>query len=299
MNWFYLIDKPLWISSFDIIRVLRKKLNIRRIWHTGTLDPLATWGVILAVWNYTKLISYLEKDKKTYEFTINLDWTTDSFDLAEEISFLDKDLQEKYKKELTKQKILEVLKKHFSWEITQVPPKYSALKIDWKRAYELARAWEDVKMKSRLVTISHIEILDFTYPKLSLTATVSSWTYIRSIASELGEFLWTGWYITELRRTKISNLDISVWQSLDSFDESKTLDLDDLFWDKLFVKIKNALDPLSGGIGLDVLKKIDNWLEVRGDFDYPIWEPLFVTDWENITNIVMFDWKCLIAKKKV
>jgi tRNA pseudouridine55 synthase len=288
MNWFYLIDKPLWISSFDIIRKLRKKLNIRRIWHTWTLDPLATWGVILAVWNYTKLISYLEKDKKTYDFTINLDWTTDSFDLAEEIYFLDKNLQEKYKKELTREKIWEVLKKYFSWEITQIPPKYSALKINWKRAYELARAWEDVKMKSRLVTISHIEILDFTYPKLTLSATVSAWTYIRSIASELGEVLWTGWYITGLRRTKISNLDINIGQSLDSFDESKTLDLDDLFWAKLSISLDDS-----------VLKKINNWLEVIGDFDYPIWESLFVTDWTNITNIVMFDWKCLYAKKKV
>lgn len=288
MNWFYLIDKPLWISSFDIIRKLRKKLNIRRIWHTWTLDPLATWGVILAVWNYTKLISYLEKDRKTYDFTINLDWTTDSFDLAEEIYFLDKNLQEKYKKELTREKIWEVLKKYFSWEITQIPPKYSALKINWKRAYELARAWEDVKMKSRLVTISHIEILDFTYPKLTLSATVSAWTYIRSIASELGEVLWTGWYITGLRRTKISNLDINIGQSLDSFDESKTLDLDDLFWAKLSISLDDS-----------VLKKINNWLEVIGDFDYPIWESLFVTDWTNITNIVMFDWKCLYAKKKV
>ena len=103
MNNFYLIDKPLEYSSFDIIRVLRKKLNIRKMWHTWTLDPLATGGLLIATWNYTKLIPYFEKDKKTYEFTINLDGVTESFDLAEKIHFLDKKLQEKYKKELSKE----------------------------------------------------------------------------------------------------------------------------------------------------------------------------------------------------
>ena len=238
MNRFYLVDKHSWISSFDIIRQLRKKLNIRRIWHTWTLDPLATWGVILAVWNYTKLISYLEKDKKTYEFTINLDWITDSFDLWEEVVFLEDSLQKKYKEELTKEKIESILKQKFFWKISQVPPKYSALKINWRRAYDLARAWEEVEMKSRQVEIFNIEILDFNYPKLILKSEVSAWTYIRSIAADLWEILGTGWYITELRRTAISNLDIILWQSLDSFDESKTLWLDDLFWNKTFISLE-------------------------------------------------------------
>lgn len=288
MNRFYFIDKPLGISSFDIIRVLRKKLNIRKIWHTWTLDPLATWGVILAVWNYTKLISYLEKDKKTYEFTINLDWVTKSFDLAEEVIFLDKDLQNKYKKELKREKIEKLLKQNFSWKINQIPPKYSALKIDWKRAYDLARAWKDIKMKSRQVEIFNIEILNFNYPELTLKAEVSAWTYIRSIASDLWDMLKTGWYITKLRRTKISNLDINLWQNLEFFDESNFLWLDKLFWDRLFINLEN-----------DILKKINNWLKVKGSFDYPLNEDLFVTNWNNITNIVRFDGEYLIVVKKI
>ena len=74
MNRFYLIDKPLNVTSFDVIRILRKKLNIRKMWHTWTLDPLATGGLLIATWNYTKLIPYFDKDTKQYEFDINLDW---------------------------------------------------------------------------------------------------------------------------------------------------------------------------------------------------------------------------------
>jgi tRNA pseudouridine55 synthase len=288
MNKFYLIDKPLGISSFDIIRQLRKKLNTRKIWHTWTLDPLATWGVILAVGGYTKLIPYLEKDKKTYEFTIFLDWVTDSFDLAEEVKFLSEDLQKKYKKEITKKIIENILKERFTWKISQIPPKYSALKIDWKRAYDLARAGKDVKMKSRDVEILSIEILDFNYPELSLKVEVSAWTYVRSIAADLWNILGTGWYIKKLRRTKISNLDIVKAKTLDSFDESKALEEKELFSNKTFI----TLDK-------EVLERINNWLNTRGNFNYPINEDLFVTNWWWITNIVFYDWLNLIPKRKI
>ena len=293
MNKFYLIDKPLEISSFDIIRILRKKLNIRKIWHTWTLDPLASWGVILATWNYTKLIPYLEKDRKQYEFTINLDGVTDSFDLAEKIEYLDEKLQEKFKKEITKEKLEEILKQKFSWIITQVPPKYSALKINGQRAYKLARAGEEVKMKSREITIFNIEIIDYKYPELSLKADVSSWTYIRSIAMDLWDILGTGWYITKLRRTKIGNIDLSNANNLDDFNESKTVDVKELFSHMKFIELNEW-----------IMGKINNWLVVKiGDLelrkDFIIWKDMFVFDWENITNIVEFNWEYLKAKRKI
>lgn len=288
MNKFYLIDKPLGISSFDVIRILRKKLNTSKMWHTGTLDPLATGGLLIAVWNYTKLIPYFEKDKKTYEFTINLDWTTASFDLAEEINYLDSELQKKYKKELTLEKIQEIIDKNFTWKITQIPPKYSALKIDWKRACDLMREWKDVEIKSREVFISDIEILEYTYPSISLKATVSAGTYIRSIASELWEIIWTGWYITKLRRTKIGDLDISFWQDLDNFDKKQSLDIKEIFKNKNFISLDEQ-----------TLKKINNWLVVNEKFDFPVWEDLFVISDNNITNIVYYDWSNLKAKRKI
>lgn len=295
MNKFYLIDKPLGISSFDIIRNLRKKLNIKKIGHTGTLDPLATWGVILATWNYTKLIPYLEKDKKTYEFTISLDWITESFDLAEEIKFLDNNLREKYKKELTVEKIQEILKNHFTWEIIQVPPKYSALKINGQRAYKLARKWEEVEMKSRKITIFNIEIINFNYPELELKAEVSAGTYIRSIAADLWEILWTGWYITKLRRIKIGNLDLSKSIKLENFDleNFETIDIKQLFSHMKFINLDE-----------EILWKINNWLVVKINDeklknDFIIWEDMFVWNWKDITNIIEFDWECLKAKRRI
>lgn len=293
MNKFYLIDKPLEISSFDIIRNLRKSLNTRKIWHTWTLDPLATWGVILAVNSYTKLIPYLEKDKKEYEFTINLDWTTDSFDLAEKIIFLDEKLQEKFQKELTREKISEILKQNFTWKIIQVPPKYSALKINGQRAYKLARAWEEVKMKSREINIFNIEILDFEYPELTLKAEVSAGTYIRSIAMDLGDILATGWYITKLRRTKIGNIDLSSSNTLEEFDENKTVDIKELFSHMKFIELNDW-----------IMWKINNWLVVKiGDLElikqFIVWKDMFVWDWNNITNIVKFDWEYLKAIRKI
>ena len=288
MNRFYLIDKPLDFSSFDVIRILRKKLNTRKMWHTWTLDPLATGGLLIAVWSYTKLIPYFEKDKKTYEFTINLDWTTDSFDLGEEINFLDKSLQEKFKKEITKEKLEKILKENFTWTINQVPPKYSALKIWGRKACDLVREWKDVEMKTRKITILNIEIQDFNYPSLSLKAEVTAWTYIRSIAADLGELLWTGWYITKLRRTKIGELDIDLWQWLDDFDESKNLEIKKLFKNKEFIRLDE-----------DVLVKINHWLKVTWKFDYKLGEDLFVYDDDKVTNIVEYDGSTLIAKRKI
>ena len=289
MNRFYLIDKPLDYSSFDVIRVIRKTLNIRKMWHTGTLDPLATGGLLIATWNYTKLIPYFEKDKKTYEFTVNLDGITESFDLAEEIQYLDKSLQEKFKKELSLEKIQKVLKENFTWTITQIPPKYSALKINGKKACDLVREWKEVEMKTREITVLNIEILDYNYPSLSLKAEVTAWTYIRSIAFDLWYILWTGGYITKLRRIKIGDLDVSLWQGLDEFNENNNLKIYDLFKNKAFIQLDN-----------DTLKKINNGLFVEEKLDYKIWEDLFVYNDENeVTNIVKYDWKFLKAIRKI
>ncbi len=288
MGKFYFIDKPIDISSFDVIRTLRKKLNTKKIGHTGTLDPLATGWLILAVWNYTKLIPYLEKDKKEYEFDVMLDWTTQSYDLGEEVEYISKEQQEKYRKEITLEKIENVLKERFSWEINQVPPKYSALKINWKKAYELAREWKNVEMKARKITIFDIQVLDYDYPKLTLKAFVSAWTYIRSIAADLWELLWTGAYISRLRRTKIWKLDIDDSQKLDDFDETITLDVKKLFSNLSFIEIDD-----------EVLKKINNWLKVFWEFNYEVGKDLLVYKKWFITNILHYDGEKLIAKRKI
>jgi tRNA pseudouridine55 synthase len=289
MNWFYYIDKPLNYSSFDVIRVLKKQLNIKRIGHTWTLDPLATGGLLIAVWNYTKLIPYLEKDKKEYEFIVNFDWETESFDLGTKIEYFEEGIINKFKNEVTKEKIKEVLDEKFTWKIKQIAPKYSAKKINWKRAYSLARAGVDFEIKANNIEIFNIKILDCDFPKLRLKAKVSAWTYIRSIANDLARELWlSGSYISFLRRIYIEWLDVSIAQNLDKFDVKNLLDVKQIFKNKQFINLDE-----------EIQKKIDNWLKIKWIFDYKIWEDLFVYKNWNITNIVEYDGKQLIPKKKI
>ncbi len=288
MNAFYLIDKPIWISSFDIIRKLRKKLSIKKMWHTWTLDPLATGLVLVAVWNYTKLIPYLEKDTKEYEFEIWLDWISESFDLWTEVNYISEKDKEKFKKSITQKNIENILKNNFSWKIRQLPPKYSALKIWWKKAYELARAWENFELKDREVTIHNIKIISFSYPDLVLKAKVSAWTYIRSIAFDLWNLLWCWWYIKTLRRTKIWELGLDLSQELDNFEREKILEEKDIFNKNQFISLSK-----------DILEKINNGLKVKWDFDFPENIDLFLFKDNLITNVVKYDWSYLMPIKKL
>jgi len=288
MKAFYFIDKPIWITSFDVVRQLKKKLKIKKIGHTGTLDPLATWWLILAVWEYTKLIPYLEKDTKEYIFEMMLDWTTASYDLAEEIKFLSKEKQDFFKQNLKKEKIEEILKINFSWTISQLPPKYSALKINWKRACDLLREGKDVELKARNITIFKIEILKYEYPKLELKALVSAGTYVRSITSDLWDLLWTWAYVINLRRTKIWWLDIKYSQKLDDFDSENKLDIKTLFKDKNFIQLD-----------LNTIRRLNDGLQTAIKLDISDSEDLFVFDEKNITNVVAYKKNLLIPKRRI
>lgn len=285
---FFLIDKPEGITSFDILRKLRKKLNTRKMWHTWTLDPLATWLVLVAVWWYTKLIRYLEKENKVYTFTVWLDWETDSFDSETDIRYISDEKKQYYKKELTKQYLEELIQKNFSWKIKQMPPKYSALKVWWKKALNMVRAWEEFSLKEREVTIEYIKVLSFSYPDIEIEAKVTAWTYIRSIANDLWKIIWSGWYIKKLRRIKLWELDLSQSQELDKFDENGFIDVKWLFKKERFIELNE-----------DILKKMNNWMEYRWKLDYIIWEDLFVEFEGNITNIVNYDSEILKPIRKI
>lgn len=276
------------VTSFDVIRILRKKINTSKMWHTWTLDPLATGGLLVAVWNYTKLIPYFEKDSKEYIFSVNFDWVSESFDLWTEVLHISELEQKKAKEFITKEKIEDLLKQNFSGTIMQVPPKYSALKLWGRKALDRIRAWEEFEMKSREATIKEIELLDYSYPTATIRAVVSAWTYIRSIAFDLGKLLWTWWYVTKLRRTKIWLLDISLWQNLEEFDSDKSFDIKELFKNKSFITLP-----------IEVLEKINNWLNVYSNFELEIGVDLFVFDWIQVTNIVEYDWEKLFAKRKI
>lgn len=288
MNKFLLIDKPIWITSFDVLRQLRKIFNTKKLGHTGTLDPLATGLLLVAFWNYTKLIPYFEKAKKTYIFEISLDGTTPSFDKETEILCISKEKQLYFKENITKEQVEKILKNNFLWKISQLPPKYSAIKIGWKKALDMVRKGEEFEVKKREVTINHIDIIDFDYPRLTLEAEVSAWTYVRSIANDLWEIIGCWWYITKLRRTKIENLDLSLSHNIENLKSDDYLDEKYLFDSSKYIKLDEK-----------TLEKINNWLKIKWDFPFQTNIDLFVKNGEFITNIVRYDWEVLSAVRKV
>lgn len=205
---FYLVNKPKGKSSFYALKQFRKILGIKKIGHVGTLDPLASGLLLVATGHSTKLIPLLEGQNKTYVFTMRLDGTTESLDLGTEVMPLNEDILSNAQKTVTKKGIEELIKAKFTGEIEQIPPAYSAIWIDGKRAYDLARKWLEVALKSRKTTIFAIKLLQFSFPEVTLQATVSSGTYIRSIARDIWTELWLGGYITDLQRTELGNLEL-------------------------------------------------------------------------------------------
>ena len=201
------VDKPSGMSSFGAVARVRRLLSEReghkvKVGHTGTLDPFATGLLILLAGKATKKAPELTKLDKVYEATIRLGATSSTGDPEGEITITDK------KPEISREKIIETLAQ-FVGEIEQIPPAFSAIKINGQRAYKLARAGKAVEMPKRKVTIYELELLDYTSPFLKIRTHVSSGTYIRTLAEDIGEALGCGAYTTELRRTKIADYDIA------------------------------------------------------------------------------------------
>jgi tRNA pseudouridine55 synthase len=208
---FYIVDKPLKVSSNLVAKILKRVLDVSKIGFAGTLDPLATGLMIIGTDGSPRLFPFIEHLPKTYRTTIRLDGTTSSFDLEQPIEQVDMD--EGGRNALTKERIEEIFQKHFTGEIMQVPPMYSAVWIDGKRAYDLARKGHDVVIEAKKRTIHKAHIVSYVWPTLIVEMTVSHGTYIRSIARDLGALLWTGWYLERLERISIGhiNLDDLVW----------------------------------------------------------------------------------------
>lgn len=239
------------------------------MWHAWTLDPLASGLLLVATGNYTKLLSSLILQDKVYEFTVALNGTSPSFDLWTEVTYISEEEQEKAKNSVTIDAIDILLKNHFTGKIKQVPPKYSAIKVGWQRAYDKVRGWdEDFELKEKEVSIHNIEVLSFEYPFVTMRAHVSSGTYIRSIARDLGELLWTGWYITYLRRTKISFLDETLAVNLEEVDFSKSLPISTLF-------------PNTISLSTEIISELNFWRSVQiADKNINDSEEIFVlTEW--------------------
>lgn len=280
---FYLINKHSWLTSFWVIHFLRKKFAVKKAGHTWTLDPLATWLLLIATWNSTKLIPYLEKTNKTYIFSFNIDWHSPTWDLEWEIEYIPNDILEEKKKNINIELIENVLKNKFIWKIKQIPPKYSAIKIDWKKAYNLVREWKEFEMKQREIEIFEYKLISYNFPEIIIEMTVSAWTYIRTIAEDIGKELWLNWYITKLHRSKIDFLEENISKNLDDISINDNLDEKFLF-------------PEFSYIELDDLKteKLLNWMEISLP-ELINWKKYFIkNNWKTISLVEIINWKTKI-----
>ena len=235
--YFLNINKPKGITSFDVIRFLRKKLNIKQIGHSGTLDPLASGVMQVGIGSATKLLDYLDSDKK-YIADIKFGYKSDTFDDEGEKTFV---AEPKFNKE-----ILENALKSFMGKTKQVPPKYSAIKINGKKACNLARKNEEIEINPREIEIYYIKLLNFSQDSAQIEVFCKKGTYIRSLANDLGEKLNCGAYLTDLKRTMAGNFNICDSDELeaDKYKQINPLDCLNLSKYELndfeFNKIKNG-----------------------------------------------------------
>ena len=192
------IDKPQGVTSHDVVAAVRGALHMKRVGHAGTLDPLATGVLLLCTGRATKRIEELQQMGKEYVATLKLGATTASYDMEhpENATFPTE--------HITKELIEQTLQR-FVGEIQQIPPAFSACKIDGKRSYRLARRGKEVELKPKTLRIDEIELLDCRMPEITIRVSCGKGTYIRALARDIGEALGSGAYLTALRRTRVGN----------------------------------------------------------------------------------------------
>jgi tRNA pseudouridine55 synthase len=209
-----LIDKPAEMTSFGVVARVRRVLSQAagkkiKVGHTGTLDPFATGLMILVTGKECKNAGHYTKLDKVYEATVRLGQTSTTGDPEGDI--IDVSAAQPTREEVEKVAAM------FIGEITQRPPIYSAIKIDGQRAYKLARDGQMVEIPTRQITVHSLEVLDYNYPEVKIRTHVSSGTYIRSLAEDIGNALGTGAYCIQLRRTRIADWSIDQAQTLSDF----------------------------------------------------------------------------------
>lgn len=236
MNGVLNIYKNKGMSSFDVVRIVRKISGEKKVGHTGTLDPEATGVLPVCLGKGTKIIDYVMNAEKSYSVKFKLGITTTTYDLEGEV------LQKRDWSNLTKEEVVEAIL-GFKGEYSQVPPMYSALKQNGVRLYELARKGIEVEREGRLITIYDINNIDIDLPYVSMDVTCSKGTYIRSLCFDIGEKLNVGATMTDLKRTKTS-----------CFTEEDSINIDDLTLENINDNLISIEEALKGYPKLNVNK---------------------------------------------
>ncbi|HEV7699076.1 MAG TPA: tRNA pseudouridine(55) synthase TruB [Pyrinomonadaceae bacterium] len=223
MDGVLIIDKPAGITSHDVVSRVRRILGTRRVGHTGTLDPFATGVMVVLVGRATRLAQFLDKDDKEYEATIKFGYETDTGDRTGTRS-AEYEMRNSEFAALLDQTDWDPIFDRFRGEIEQLPPMYSAKKIDGKKLYESARKGIDVERKPVRVSISKLDMVDAetAADERRIAVACSAGTYIRTLAQDIGRVLGTGAHLTELRRTRAGRFDLSQSITLDVLAAKET-----------------------------------------------------------------------------
>ncbi len=207
-----LINKPLHWTSFDAVRKIRNLVGVKKVGHAGTLDPLATGLLIICTGRFTKKLNEYMAREKEYTGTFTLGATTPTYDLESKPGNLKaiENIPEDQIKNTTK---------IFTGDIRQVPPAHSAIKLEGKRVYELARKGKEVKLEPRKVFIKEFEVIKIELPIVHFRVVCSTGTYIRSLANDFGEALGCGAYLSSLCRTRIGEFRLEDALTIEEFEE--------------------------------------------------------------------------------
>ena len=211
-------DKPLRWTSFAVVNKIRyhisRKLGVKKIkvGHAGTLDPLATGVMIICTGKATKRIEEFQYHTKEYIATLQLGATTPSYDLEKEIDAT-------YPTEHITREMVEEVLQQFKGTIEQIPPAFSACKVDGKRAYDLARKGDEVELKPKTLVIDKIELLECNLPEIKIRVVCSKGTYIRALARDIGEALQSGAHLTGLIRTRVGEVRLEDCMQVEDFPE--------------------------------------------------------------------------------
>jgi len=223
------VDKPVGMTSHDVVQFVRKGTRINRAGHTGTLDPRASGVLVVLIGPAVRLSEFVSASDKRYQAVIKFGVTTSTYDSEGEIT-------SRRPVDISYEELEEALNK-FIGEVEQTPPAFSALKIKGKRAYDLARQGKEVDLEPRMITVHSLELLDWDPPEAVIDIQCSSGTYIRSLASDLGEMLGSGATLAGLRRTKNGQFGLREAVSLRRLEEA----FDNGDWYKYLIPAAEAL----------------------------------------------------------
>lgn len=218
MDGVLIVDKPQGMTSHDVVDFIRKHFGLKKVGHAGTLDPMATGVLVILIGRYTKSSNIFSSDNKEYHAEITLGADSDTGDAWGALTPRRTELK------VSQDEVRAVFKK-FLGTIEQVPPAYSAVKYKGRKLYEFARKGIKVRVDPRKVTIEKLEIINISLPKISFVINCSKGTYVRSLASDIGEALRCGAYLSSLKRTFSGRFGIDSAVSMDELKNIKAIDL--------------------------------------------------------------------------